>query len=175
MRFIERGLLALSTSPVSLRSRCLCRFTSCGADAACRAQVFDVVVYACIIVGSIFLAMETPAEEIPGPLPRSISDFSGYLFTGVFLLEAMAKIAAFGFFMPKDVEYEAYWQVSCLPCNFCSQQLHQRLQRGVRLVVCVLLLAATSSGVGVFVTTLLSGRTGGTGWISSCSCSRSRI
>lgn len=87
VRFIERGLLALSTSPV-----------------------FDVVVYACIIVGSIFLAMETPAEEIPGPLPRSISDFSGYLFTGVFLLEAMAKIAAFGFFMPKDVEYEAYWQ-----------------------------------------------------------------
>jgi len=59
---------------------------------------------------SVFLACETPAVEIPGVIPRPVSDLAGYIFNGIFVAEAFAKIRAFGFFSPRYEAYPAYWK-----------------------------------------------------------------
>ena len=39
-----------------------------------------------------------------------MTDTSNVIFSIVFIVEALAKIWAFGFFMPTDVEHDSYWQ-----------------------------------------------------------------
>jgi len=73
-------------------------------------MIFEFVVMSSIIVSTVFLAMTTPAKEIPGPLPTSVETLGSWIFSGVFLLEALNRILAFGFFRPLNKGFPAYWE-----------------------------------------------------------------
>lgn len=70
---------------------------------------FDSVVYGTILVSSIFIAADSPANEIEPFFPRNVLILGAWVFNVIFAAEFLSKVAAFGFFKAKSKRVKAYW------------------------------------------------------------------
>ena len=61
-------------------------------------KVFGIVIMACIFISTVTLAFEQPLED-PKSEKRKIIGIIDYVMTGVFTIEALLKIIAFGFLL----------------------------------------------------------------------------
>ena len=71
--------------------------------------LFDYIVYAAIFVSSFLLAAETPAKEIATDIPQNVIILGGFVCNGVFVVEFLSKVIAFGMFFPSSEKYPSYF------------------------------------------------------------------
>eukprot|EP01062_Namystynia_karyoxenos_P015970 TRINITY_DN1582_c0_g5_i1.p1 TRINITY_DN1582_c0_g5~~TRINITY_DN1582_c0_g5_i1.p1 ORF type:complete len:2356 (+),score=741.40 TRINITY_DN1582_c0_g5_i1:94-7161(+) len=61
-------------------------------------QVFDKFILLCILAASLLMIAENPRTPATG-VWKDFLDISNYVFTGVFIIEMLLKLVAFGFFL----------------------------------------------------------------------------
>ena len=75
---------------------------------------FDAMVLIAIISSSVMLILETPHMGTLEPDNNRIDPSLAWLLdlacNAIFVLEALAKMLAFGFYTPLSVDHESYWQ-----------------------------------------------------------------
>lgn len=71
--------------------------------------VFDYIVYGTILVSSVLLAAESPARDIPPAISREIIFLGGLICNGIFVVEFLAKVTAFGLFFPNKKDFPSYF------------------------------------------------------------------
>eukprot|EP00802_Teleaulax_amphioxeia_P000493 Tamp_00493.p1 GENE.Tamp_00493~~Tamp_00493.p1 ORF type:complete len:2407 (+),score=357.69 Tamp_00493:375-7223(+) len=79
-------------------------------------NLFDGMVLATILLSSVMLCLETPKVGILEKQTRLVSEEAQFrldvICNAIFLLEALSKIFAFGFYTPRSVEHMPYLQSS---------------------------------------------------------------
>ena len=73
-------------------------------------DTFNFLVFATIVVSSVFLCVETPHPTIRGPIAPNVMFFADFVFNSIFLVELVAKATAFGFYTPVSENYMSYLQ-----------------------------------------------------------------
>ena len=71
---------------------------------------FATLIYLSIAVSSILLALDTPSADIPGLVPPRLTSTLNAALAGIFALEMVAKITAFGLYTPRHLSHDAYVQ-----------------------------------------------------------------